>query len=140
MFSLLDKQKAVGRVDKTRVSLQRVIPMVRNSFKPFFIGQFVEEDGRVILKGQFTMHRCAKIFMSFWFGFCLFWTLLAIALLVARDPKKWWLPFFGLEMISAGVAIVWTGKWFARNDIAWLSEVIRNALSDEPPKHHLSAT
>jgi hypothetical protein len=31
-------------------------------------------------------------------------------------------------MMVAGTALVWIGRWFARNDAAWLSDVIRGAL------------
>jgi hypothetical protein len=40
MFPSLTKQSAVGTVAEHKVRLQRVIPMVRNSFKPFFFGHF----------------------------------------------------------------------------------------------------
>jgi hypothetical protein len=34
----LSQTQAVGKVSPDKVRLQRVIPMVRNSFKPFFTG------------------------------------------------------------------------------------------------------
>jgi hypothetical protein len=33
-------------------------------------------------------------------------------------------------MVGAGVALVAVGKWFARNDVAWLSTVIEGALGE----------
>jgi hypothetical protein len=58
-------QEAVGTVKSSCVSLQRVIPMVGNSFEPFFRGRFVEKTGKVILVGRFTMHWLVKAFMLF---------------------------------------------------------------------------
>ena len=71
--------------------------------------------------------------MSVWFGGCVLWTLATIAGVLIEDPKKWSVPFIGVGMICAGTAMVWLGKWFARNDVAWLSHVIREALDIGPP-------
>ena len=134
VFSSLTKQMAVGKVSESAVRLQRVIPMVGNSFKPFFIGAFVKDGDRVVLKGRFTMSLYSKIFMSIWFGFLAFWTVLALLPFLAQDSHTWWFPFFGVGMFAAGIALVWGCKWLARNDAAWLTTVIQEALSrSEPP-------
>jgi hypothetical protein len=138
VFSVFARQKAVGTVTLSRVSLQRAIPFTGNSFKPFFIGQFHESGGRVILTGRFTMLVWVKVFMSFWFGFLLLWTALALGAQIIRGPKDvWWFPMFGVWMLTAGAALVWSGRWFARNDAAWLSNVIKQALSNKPPNNRL---
>ena len=133
VFRAFIHQAAVGCVSKDRVSLQRVIPFVGNSFKPFYIGEFREIGGRVVLSGRFTMLWWVKASMTYWFGFCLLWTALAILPLLVRDAHAWWFPFAGLSMFSAGVAFVAFCKWLSRNDVAWLSRVIQDALSKEPP-------
>jgi len=128
VFSGLTQQQAVGAVKESHVSLQRVIPMVGNSFKPFYRGRFIERNGKVILAGRFTMHWSVKVFMAVWFGAIGCFTLLT-SILMAIDPQKVTLaPLFGLGMIVAGTALVWTGRWFSRIDVAWLSDVIRGAL------------
>jgi len=133
VFSALARQEAVGTVNESRVSLQRVIPMVGNSFKPFYRGHFIERNGKVILTGRFTMHWFAKVFMAVWFGGVGCFTLLASVLVAIHPQKAMLTPLFGLGMIIAGTALVWIGKWFARNDAAWLSDVIRGALFAQVP-------
>ncbi len=128
VFLSLFSQNAVGRVSAERVSLQRVIPFVGNSFKPFFVGRFERNNGKVVLEGHFTMHFLAKIFMSIWFGFIIFWIALATYQVITTGKGDWQLPFFGLGLFLAGLVFVLIGKWFARNDIAWLSRVITAAL------------
>jgi hypothetical protein len=131
-FVLLPMQPAaVGRVSKDRVSLRRATPFVGNSFAPFFSGAFVErDDGRAVLFGHFTLHWSVKAFMTLWLGACLFWTsVAALTLAAARDPRAWWLPLAGVAMLGFGVGLVWFCRWLARNDIAWLSSVIRDSLS-----------
>ena len=129
-FKVLTSQAAVGRVSRDRVSLQRVIPFVSNSFKPIFVGQFHETAGKVVLAGRFTLHWFTRAFMTFWFGFGMLWTAMAtIVLAVAPQPGLWWFPLAGLGVIACGFCIVMLCKWFARNDASWLSKVIQTALS-----------
>ncbi|MFA5352859.1 MAG: hypothetical protein WC291_01385 [Thermodesulfovibrionales bacterium] len=53
-----------GSVSADRVRLYRVIPFVRNSFAPIFMGAFKYSDGVVVLSGFFSIHIGAKIFMT----------------------------------------------------------------------------
>jgi hypothetical protein len=133
VFSGLTQQEAVGVVKESRVSLQRVIPMVGNSFKSFYRGRFIETNGKVILTDRFTMHWLVKVFMAVWFGAIGCFTLLTSILTAIHPQKATLAPLFGLGMIIAGTALVRTGKWFARNDAAWLSDVIRGALCPQAP-------
>jgi len=127
-FGVLAEQAAAGTVRESRVRLQRVIPMVGNSFKPFFIGRFEVRGESVYLTGRFTMLGLVKIFMSIWFGFLLVAGITA----VATGQGSPVLILGALGMFGAGVALVALGKWFARNDIAWLSNIIRSALGAQP--------
>lgn len=133
MFAALAQQEAVGTVEASRVSLQRVIPMVRNSFKPFFRGRFLMENDRVILTGRFTLHGVVKVFMAFWFGVTACFTVLTTLMPFVGPGKAWQGPLFGLAMMATGIAVVALCRWFARNDAAWLSNVIDRALHDSPP-------
>ncbi len=128
VFSSFLSQNAVGRVSAKRVSLQRVIPFVGNSSKPFFVGRFERKNGKVVLEGHFTIHLFAKIFMSIWFGFVILGIVLTTYQVIAAGTGNWQLPFFDMGLFLAGFIFVLIGKWFARNDIAWLSRIISAAL------------
>jgi hypothetical protein len=120
----------VGKVSEEAVRLQRVIPMVGNSFKPFFFGRFEARGNVTVLVGKFTMLPAVKIFMSFWFGMC--GVFAGAALLGKFRPQAPHATLFLLQpflMIGAGIAVVGAGKWFARNDVVWLSELIKSAMS-----------
>ena len=65
-FSAIGETAAVGKVSSEVVRLQRVIPMIHNSFKPFFTGRFETRDGVTVLTGHFGMSNFTKIFMTFW--------------------------------------------------------------------------
>lgn len=124
----VSEQLAVGRVSESRVSLQRVIPMVGNSFKPIFVGRFEQRQDKVVLAGRFTLNTFVKIFMAFWFGFCALFVLLAL-LAGIRHPAAALAALPGLGMFALGMGMTRLAAWFSRNDPAWLSGVIRAALN-----------
>jgi hypothetical protein len=128
-FAMLGETTAVGRVSEGSVSLQRVVPMVRNSFKPFFIGRFEQRQGVTILRGRFTMHSFVKIFLSVWLGFVTL-VLLGFVLSFVRGTSNLHGPavIVPFAMLGGGLGLVAFGKWLARNDAAWLSVVIARAL------------
>jgi hypothetical protein len=135
VFSALTQEAAVGPVNETRVRLQHVIPMVGNSFKPFFFGHFEVRGGEVCLSGRFSMLPVVKIFMTLWLGFALFFSVLAL-LGTLKGRCSGFTPLAGIGMFCLGVGFVWAARQFSRNDVAWLSNVISTALGtpkDEGP-------
>jgi hypothetical protein len=128
VFSALTEPAAVGTVTESRVKLQRVIPMFRNSFKPFLIGQFVKRGEHVFLVGRFTMHGFVKVFMTVWFGFLVVFGVMApFAQTVSRSGSFAFI-FGPITMCGFGVGLVWFCKWLSRNDAAWLAEVVERAI------------
>jgi hypothetical protein len=133
-FSVLAEPAVVGTVTQSKVKLQRVIPMVRNSFKPFFIGQFVVRGHRVFLVGRFTLPGLVKIFMSCWFGFLGIFAIVAVAQTsfgTAPASQTFALVIGPIAMGAFGVGLVAFGKWLARNDTAWLKEVVQGAIGND---------
>jgi hypothetical protein len=105
--------------------------MVRNSFQPIFIGRFESRRGCLVLAGKFTVSPVVKIVMTFWFAMVGVFAL--AALIGAYAPQGPHALLFRLQpflMICFGFAIVAAGKWLARNDAAWLTRVISEALGD----------
>lgn len=128
-WSALDDTTAVGQVSAESVRLHRVIPMIRNSFKPFFTGRFENRDGVTVLTGCFTMPMVVKIFMSFWLGMvALFAVGLLLGSLNSTASFPLWAAIAPLFMLATGLGLVRLGKWFARNDAMWLSGIITQTL------------
>jgi hypothetical protein len=131
VFSSWGETSAVGKVSESQVRLQRVIPMINNSFKPFFLGRFEVRDGVTVLTGRFTLTPFVKIFMTVWFGMLL---LIGGGILVSGIKAPGSAPpfvlFQPLLMVGGGVLLVAFGKWLSRNDVAWLSSVIARALDN----------
>ncbi|GGA46063.1 hypothetical protein [Dyella nitratireducens] len=119
---------AAGTVTASRVSLQRVIPMVGNSFKPFFVGKFERRADKVVLIGRFTMHIFVKVFMGVWMAFVAFITLVG-GVAATQSHRAVPMPFVGLGMLLFAVLLICFGAWLSRNDPVWLSQVISRALS-----------
>ncbi len=129
----LRQSSATGVVTEQKVTLQRSIPFVGNSFKPYFVGRFSNNNGQVVLIGQFTMHWYVKIFLSIWFGFLSLITVLGLFATITIKQNQatgWQFALFCVGMFGAGTLLVWSGQWFARQDIAWLSSIIQKALSE----------
>jgi hypothetical protein len=130
VFQAIAEQAAVGEVSRERVRLSRVRPFVGNSFRTFYVGEFVETDGRVRLQGRFTLSRGTKAFMTLWFGLVLVWTALALTYaILAEDAEAWLFPLAGVAMLAAGLGLLVLFKRLAGSDRPWLSNVIEGALS-----------
>ncbi len=147
VFVSLFERSAAGPVTGSRVRLQRVIPLFGNSFKPIFVGAFTQRHGRVVLEGRFTMFLFSKVFMTIWLSFALVWAILAefvVLRTVRDDPGRLGdgamalsLPLVGLVFFAAGIGFVRGCWWLSRNDMAYLTSVIRSALS--PGGSHATA-
>jgi hypothetical protein len=130
IFVSLFERSAAGPVTESRVRLQRVIPFFGNSFKPIFVGAFMQSHGRVVLQGRFTMFLFTKVFMTIWLSFALVWAILAEVVSVALDgPRS--LPLVGFVFFAAGIGFIRACWWLSRNDMAYLTSVIQRALSRE---------
>ena len=128
VLSLLGSEGMVGQVSNHRVKLQRVIPMVGNSFKPFLIGSFSTSGNKTVLSGVFRFHRIVQAFLTFWFTFSALLIVLLSVTAFANPAESWFVPFFGVLFLAGGVAMVNIGRWFARNDKEWLKRNIHDAV------------
>jgi len=138
-LSSIARESATGTVGESRVVLKRVIPLVRNSFKPYFVGRFEQRAAGVVLVGRFTMHWSVKLFMIIWLGLCLLWTAMA-ASDVVHQSKQWFMPVIGVGMFSLGVAFVRLCQWFSRKDPIWLAEFMRRALTGQAAAEKMTET
>jgi Domain of unknown function (DUF4034) len=137
--ALVAEQAAVGTVTASKVRLQRVVPALRNSFKPFFVGRFEQRSDAVYLTGHFSMLWSVKLFMTCWLGAVL---LISVPFLITAAAYPYagaWsrLLIPGL-MLVGGIAMVAFGKRQSRDDPAWLSAVITNALQTAPVRQTLT--
>lgn len=128
VLSLLGSEGMVGQVSNHTVKLQRFIPMVGNSFKPFLIGSFSTCGNKTVLSGAFRFHRLVQAFLTFWFTFSVLLIASLSMTAFANPSEAWFVPFLGVLCLVGGVAIVNIGRWFARNDKEWLKASIRSAI------------
>ena len=132
------KPGVYGKVSEDRVRLYRVHPFVRNAFIPIFIGVFRSVEGKVVLEGIYSTDGYVKIFMGVWFTLVImgmvFATLHIFQELMSKGTRIFDLHPMVLipyGLFVCGVLLVKVGKWFSRNDISYISKVIRRALRDE---------
>jgi hypothetical protein len=126
-FPLL--KEATGKIRQDRVSIRRMTP-IGSSFKPSFIGSFHEKAGQVVLSGAFTLHFFTKAILICGLPFIGLMAVL-IAIFAAVEgylPKpEFTIPAFAL--LPFWLAVECLGQWLSRDDLTWLSTVIRRALS-----------
>jgi hypothetical protein len=116
-----------GTVAETYVSIHRADPPLRQDFRPWFFGRFLDRNGRVVLRGGYSMHDGARLFMGLWLGGCAFafWRSLDAVVEVGASPA---LPLVPLGLLAAAALVLWLGRRATRDDPAWISEVITRTL------------
>lgn len=116
-----------GTVAETYVSIHRADPPQRQDFRPWFFGRFLVRDGRVVLRGGFSMHDGAKVFMGLWLAACAYalWRSLFAAIDATSPPAVLLVP---LALLAAGTIVLWLGWKATRDDPAWISDVITRTL------------
>jgi hypothetical protein len=116
-----------GNASERYVSIHRVVPGARNSFRPVFTGAFHEHDGRVVLRGAYSLDDATKLFTTLWLGLCLA-MLVAMIAFVFREGALSFVPLVPLALLCFGVFLVWSGKEASRRDPERIAEVIVRAL------------
>jgi hypothetical protein len=128
VLQVLFQEAAVGRVSARRVTIQRMIPLIGNSFKPVFTGKFETTSGQVVLTGAFAMQRFTRV----WITLGLFMAAMNGLIVLGKGNPNSGLTFLAIAGIAGlGVGVVRLCNWLSRHDVAWLSSLISQALSRE---------
>jgi hypothetical protein len=116
-----------GTVAETWVSIHRADPPLRRDFRPWFFGRFLLRNGRVVLRGAYSMHVGARVFLVLWLAGCAYalWQSLFAAIEATASPA---LPLVPLGLLAAGALMTWSGRRATRDDPAWISDVIARTL------------
>lgn len=117
----------VGSVRGGRVHLYHRT-LLRNSFKPHFRGQLQGSAQGSVLRGRFAPPVLVVVFMAFWIGFCLLWSVVTAVQLGAISLMHIPALLPGLGMMGFGIGLVRLGQHLADNDPRILSRVMRQAL------------
>src|SRR4249919_3160325 len=112
-----------GTVAETYVSIHRADPPVRQDFRPWFFGRFLVRNDRVVLRGAYSMHDGARIFLGLWVSACAYvlWRSVWAAIEGTASPALLLVP---LGLLAAGALMAWIGRNATRHDPAWISDVI----------------
>jgi len=116
-----------GTVAETYVSIHRADPPVWQEFRPWFFGSFLVKNGRVVLRGGYSMHDGIKVFVAVWLLGCTIALWLSIRPALEGDSSMA-LPLVPLGLLVAGVLVVALGRKWTRDDPAWINDVITRTL------------
>ena len=92
----------------------------RNSFAPFFYGQFVASNHLTKIEGSFKMHPLAKWAITIWCAVPISIALFALAAAItgsqASSAKLAYTIQFTSCMLLLGVGMVMFGRWLGRSE------------------------
>ncbi len=123
----------VGSVSSDFVILRKVETMSGTIFNPEFYGKFEKAGGNMLhLRGVFTMRSLPKAILTFFFAvfFLLSLVLVAIGVDITLDIQTRLLALFAPGMIVLLILFVRYCKWLSHNDVEWISNEIKSALSN----------
>ena len=116
----------VGRVDERSFRL-RLRLKYRNSFQTFLFGTIVEDGRSTRLRCRVGMHPIAAAFMALWLT-AVAGLLIAALASMGSDPATALILGAPAAMVAFGVALVWLGRWLARDEqrrlVAFLEQTV----------------
>lgn len=118
----------MGKVSERSVVLRRLSALNGSTWRPVFYGCFHATETGAALVGVFRLSTLTCVTKSLWFGFAMFWTVLAMVRAASASPNQLWFPLFGVAIIAALAATARSGRRAGESDISWLGEVIGKAL------------
>jgi hypothetical protein len=131
-LALLKATVVVGEVAEEHVSLWCERLLIRNGFRPVFVGRFQTFDKRVILIGKMVgMNGLVHIVIGIALAMSFFFitaTLLALMMKGSDDPALWLMPFGGLLPILFVLGMIHVGRWLSSGDEDWILAAIQSAL------------
>ena len=131
---------AQGQVSAERVRLMRRVPGQRSGVPSQFSGAFRQVNGRVVLEGRFELHAFVRTMLSLIGGFTVLAGFMVSAALQEDAARLWWTPGIVLALAALGLALVAAGRTQAQPDAAWLSRLIRSALTAPAEPHPAHGT
>jgi len=131
-FSASSRPLLVGRVEKDKVALHRILPLIGNPYKPYFYGTFTHEGDATVLRGQFTMSRLVK---TLWSLLLIVPVVVALVLAISLIDPNTRTQASPLILVMVIVAVIDIGlaaitKKVSYRDVTWISETIKSALED----------
>jgi hypothetical protein len=130
-FVSLKTTVVVGEVSEEHVSLWCERLLVRNGFRPVFVGRFQTFGDRVILIGKMMgMNGLVPLFVVIGLAMSLFFirgTLLEL-MEGPADPRLWLMPFAGVIPLLFVLGMVRLTRWLSSGDEDWILAAIQSAL------------
>jgi hypothetical protein len=121
----------VGKVAEEHVSLWCERLLLRNGFRPVFLGRFQTFDKRVILIGKMVgMNGQVHLVVGAGLVMSLFFIAATLLELIkgSDDPVLWLIPFAGVLPVLFVLGTVRLGRWLSSGDEDWILAAIRSAL------------
>ena len=123
--------EVLGRIRGMSFRLQKR-RYYRNSFAPFFYGQFASADGGTIITGEFKMHPFVRVFMAFWFSFLAVFVLAALLLPSRGQPEaaggRAFMLLVAGVLAAFGVGLTKFGQWLGYGEQQAITAFLKKTL------------
>jgi hypothetical protein len=112
-----------GKVDQHRIRLRPRGVFPHRPFQPAFEGFLDTSDNPIQLRGTIRTPGLLRLFIWWWLGFCIFWTLGALVA-TQLDGALRWMPLGGLLMLALGYCFF----SFVNQFVAGLARTLETAI------------
>ena len=124
----------IGQVEGLSIRLRKRIGY-SNGFQTFLLATMESDGTGTRIRGEFAMHASTRVFIYCWFGFLIFFTVMAVAGTVASafssSPARlvnWMILLVPLLMVAFGLTLVRLGRYLARHEAAFLTRFLCETL------------
>jgi len=128
------KKEILGRIREASFRLQKR-RYYRNSFAPFFYGQFAPADSGTLITGEFRMHPFVRVFMAFWFSFLAVFVITALVLPSRGQQESAGGRAFILLIAGAfavfGVGLMKFGQWLGNSKQNAIAAFLKKTLETD---------
>ncbi len=119
----------IGYANKDSVKIGRVMPIMKNVFKPFFIGKFISNGNQSRISGYFRLSRSVQLGVTFSFGFFSLWIFLATLSVMEKSSEYLYLLFSNSLMLFLLVGLLKIGENISKDDKQWIKGALKHAVS-----------
>jgi hypothetical protein len=130
VLALAEARPLIGRFRETWLRARRRPLWYRNSFQTYLSAELVAEDGETRIRCRFSMHPLVKAFMTLWFSvLVLVGGFMFIDALRPDVARGFALAVPLMLMLVGGAALVGFGRYMARGDRRFLTDLVQKTLN-----------
>jgi hypothetical protein len=122
-----------GTVEQGSISLRLRGVLAHRPYQPVFTGLIDTAATPMRLRGRIRTPVLVKVFVWWWTGFSILWTVGA-AVVTQLQGDLWWMPLVGVLMVTVGFVFFATVNRFVNGLASRLKDILGEAAAESPNK------